>query len=162
MERDYEQLVQYLKDEEQFYSELLELSFQKKKSIIANDVDTLNFIIEKEKNIVLNISNIEKSRTRCTTNIGRRLNLGDAPTLTQIIDVSEEDVLELKTLLKEFKKTLTQVKTENLINNDLVKDQLGFIDSFKSAFFGSQSNYGIDGKDVTTKRQNVNLLDRMV
>jgi FlgN protein. len=162
MERDYERLVQYLTSEKKFYSELLEISPQKKKAIIANDIDVLNFIVEKEKNIIENIEIMGKNRIQCIANIGRKLNLDHNPTLKQIIDTSKEDVSELENLQKELKQIVTQLKAHNSINNDLARIQLDFIYSFKSAFFDGQGSYGVDGKDVDAKRQSVNLLDRMV
>lgn len=162
MERDYERLVQYLKSEKQFYSELLEVSPQKKNAIIANDIDALNFIVEKEKSIIEKIEIMGKNRIQCIANIGRKLNLDNKPTLKQIIATSKEDASELESLLKELKQIVTQLKTHNSINNDLARIQLDYIYSFKSAFFDGKTSYGMDGKDVDAKRQSVNLLDRMV
>lgn len=162
MEQDFKLLARYLNSEKDLYIEILELSKKKQQAIVDNHVNELNFIVESEKDIAGKIISIERDRMACAADIAYKLGLNDNATLMGIISVSNDDTSELADLLQELKAIVERVKKHNTINNDLVRIQLDYIDSFKSAFFDGQGNYGVDGKDVTDKKQSINLFDRMV
>ncbi|MCX7714796.1 MAG: flagellar protein FlgN [Clostridia bacterium] len=162
MKQDMEQLIKCLNTQNYLYHEMLELSEKKRRAVVENDIDTLNFIVEQEKGIVEKLSAIEGLRIKCSERIGKQLGIEKNITLRQIIDKAEDTADVLSTLLKDLSETISSLKKLNGINSNLINMQLGYIENLKNAYFAADSSYGSDGKDKKEKTQSVNLFDRTV
>ena len=163
MENDIRTIAKSLNNLKKLYEEIAILSEEKKEAIIKNDVTKLNIIVEQEKDIIAQISDIEEIRQKCSAKIGNELGIGYKITLRQIIDNIEDNKDELMEALEELNEILGRVNRINKINNNLIKIQLNYIECFKSAFLeDGGSGYNMDGSENVEKTQSINLFDRMV
>lgn len=163
MEKDIKIIAKSLNNLKKLYEDIAILSERKKEAIIKNDVSTLNIIVEQEKEIIAQISDIEEIRQKCSARIGNELGIGYKITLRQIIDNITVNKEELMELLDELNGILDRVSKINNINSNLIKVQLNYIECFKSAFLDdSGAGYNMDGSENLDKTQSINLFDRMV
>lgn len=163
MEQNMQQLVKCLNTQKFLYDELLKLSEDKKQAIIKNKIDTLNEIVDKEKELIEQLNAIETFRIKCAEKVNKDLGLESNSTLTDVIAKAEGTADVLESLLKELSGVIGKLKDVNQLNTGLVNMQLDYIDCVKNAFFSTgTNNYGNDGKNTQDKQQNVNLFDRMV
>ncbi len=163
MDNEIRIIAKSLNNLKKLYEDIAVLSENKKDAIIKNDVSKLNVIVEQEKEIIEQISDIDEIRQRCSAKIGNELGIGYKITLRQIIDNIEENKDELMEALVELNEILEKVNRLNKINSNLIKVQLSYIECFKNAFLDeSGAGYNMDGSENMEKTQSVNLFDRMV
>lgn len=163
MNNDVKIIAKSLNNLKKLYGDIAILSEEKKEAIVKNDVNRLNAIVEQEKEIISQISDVEEIRQKCSAKIGSELGIGYKITLRQIIDNIEDNKDELMEALVELNEILDKVRRVNKINNNLIQIQLNYIECFKSAFLDeSGSGYNMDGSENVEKTQSVNLFDRMV
>lgn len=163
MEKDIRIIAKSLNNLKKLYEDIAVLSENKKDAIIKNDVSKLNIIVEREKEIIAQISDIDEIRQRCSAKVGNELGIGYKITLRQIIDNIEENKDELMEALVGLNEILEKVNRLNKINSNLIKVQLNYIECFKDAFLdASGTGYNVDGTENMEKTQSINLFDRMV
>ncbi len=163
MKQDMAQLVKCLNTQKFLYGELLKLSEEKRQAIVKNDINALNEIVDKEKELIAQLSAIENFRLKCSEKINKDLGLSGDSTLADVIQKAEGTADVLEGLLKELSGVIKKLKGVNEVNNGLINMQLDYIDCVKGAFFTTgTNNYGNDGKNAQEQNQSVNLFDRMV
>lgn len=163
MDKDLIIIAKSLNNLKKLYEDIAVLSENKRDAIVNNDVSALNIIVEQEKEIIAQISDIEEIRQKCSARIGNELGIGYKITLRQIIDNIDENKDELMEALAELNSLLSKVSRLNKINSNLIKVQLGYIECFKNAFLDeSGAGYNMDGTENMKKTQSINLFDRTV
>ena len=126
-----EELISTLSQEKELYLALLPIAEEKTKAIVANDLDSLQEITNREQLAVGRIGALERKRDEVITNMG--IVLGRKPqelTLAELIRVTEKQpkdqaaLTELKDALGVAVKKLADV---NERNNVLIRQSLDMI-----------------------------------
>ena len=126
-----EELLSTLSQEKELYLALLPIAEEKTKAIVANNLDELQEITNREQTAVGRISTLERKRDEVIQNMG--IVLGRKPqelTLTELIKITEKQpkdqaaLRELKDALGVAVKKLADV---NERNNVLIKHSLDMI-----------------------------------
>ena len=126
-----EELISTLSQEKELYLALLPIAEEKTKAIVANDLEKLQEITDREQESVGRISALERKRDEVITNMG--IVVGRKPqelTLTELIRVTEKQrsdqaaLAELKDALGKAVKKLADV---NQRNNVLIQQSLEMI-----------------------------------
>ncbi|MCR4716172.1 MAG: flagellar protein FlgN [Lachnospiraceae bacterium] len=136
-----ETLIQVLDEECKVFDELLEVSQAKTQAIVANDIEKLQKVTDKEQDVLTTVTALEKKREEATTDIATVLGK-DAKnsTLKDIISYLNGQA-ETKNRLAEVHDRLldrvTRLSAENQHNAVLVKDQLDLIEFSLNAIRGA-------------------------
>lgn len=127
-----EELISTLSKERDIYVGLLPIAEEKTKAIVANKLDDLQEITNREQEAVDKISNLEKKRGEVVNNIG--IVLGRKPadlTLTELIRITERQpkdqavLIELKDALGTAVKKLAELNERNKV---LIQHSLSMIE----------------------------------
>lgn len=117
-----EELISTLSQETDFYNTLLPIAEEKTKAIVANDLERLQEITEREQEAVGRVNALERKRTEVINNMG--IVLGRKPqelTLTELIRVTEKQpkdraaLSELKEKLGDAVKKLEELNERNRV-----------------------------------------------
>ncbi len=127
-----EELISTLSQEKDLYLALLPIAEEKTKAIVANDLDELQRITDKEQMTVDRVTALERKRAEVIKNMG--IVLGRKPeelTLTELIKVAEkqpkvqEDLRELKDALGKSVRRLADLNERNRV---LIQQSLEMIE----------------------------------
>ncbi|RKD23540.1 FlgN protein [Caminicella sporogenes DSM 14501] len=166
MNKSVEQLILTLNKEYDVYAEVLKLAKKKKKVIIEGKVKELDSITGKEQVMIVTLGKLEKIRESIVNNIIKEMEIKDEiENITELVeyfdDEEREKVLEIRKKLVEI---LDEVKKENNLNSELIKQSLEYIE-FNKNLLMTLNNQGVtyganaDEKDVKVK---TNLFDMKV
>lgn len=117
-----EELISTLSQEKDIYLTLLPIAEEKTKAIVANDLEALQKVTEKEKEMVDRVTALERKRSEVINNMG--IVLGRKPqelTLTELICVAEkqprdkEVLTELKDVLGTAVRKLEDINERNKV-----------------------------------------------
>ena len=120
-----EELISTLSQEKELYLALLPIAGEKTKAIVANDLEKLQEITDREQEAVGRISALERKRDEVITNMG--IVLGRKPeelTLTELIRVTEKqrsDQVALSELKDALGKVVKKLADVNERNNALIQ-----------------------------------------
>ena len=127
-----EEMISTLSQEKELYLALLPIAEEKTKAIVANDLEALQRITDKEQEAIDRVGALERKRTEVLNNMG--IVLGRKPeelTLTELIKVAEKqpkaqaDLRELKDALGKSVKRLADL---NERNGALIRQSLEMIE----------------------------------
>ncbi len=127
-----EELISTLTEEEELYRELIPVSEEKTKAIVANDLDELQAITEREQVMVDRVGVLEKKRLETVQNIGIVLNRNpDTLTLSAIVDMLKkqpEEQKKLREIHDKLRATTGRLKDINSQNKSLIGEALEMIE----------------------------------
>ena len=127
-----EEMISTLSQEKDLYLTLLPIAEEKTKAIVANDLEALQRITDKEQEAIDRVGALERKRAEVLNNMG--IVLGRKPeelTLTELIKVAEKqpkvqaDLCELKDALAKSVKRLADL---NERNGALIRQSLEMIE----------------------------------
>lgn len=139
-----QELVQVLQEMTDIHRQLLELSHSKREVLVQNQVEELNAIVNKENKLIRQLDELDKKRVfeidRYVVGKGYRRNpsitVGDLIRIT----FKAEDKEALSDAHGELLQLVKQLKTANDLNQDLIKQSLGFIDFSLNMLVGEESD----------------------
>ena len=160
-----DQLVMALEKEEEIYQDILDLSLNKKQAIIDGDVKKLEKIVNKEKALAMSLIKLDNIRVRIVNEILKENGVDSVENITELSEyinpMAKEKILNLKSKLNHV---IKKVRNENDLNNDLVKQQLDYIqfniDLMTNVDLGS-NNYSKEAND-NVKKGRKNLFDAKI
>lgn len=126
-----EELISTLSQEKEVYLDLLPIAEEKTKAIVANDLDRLQKITEREQVAVGRINTLERKRSEVITNMG--IVLGRKPqelTLAELIRITDKqpkDQAALTELKDALGKAVRKLADVNGRNNTLIQHSLEMI-----------------------------------
>lgn len=160
-----EQLILTLEKEEEIYNEVLELAKEKKQVIIDNDINRLEEITKREKGLIITLGKIDNIRIKIVNEILKENNIDSVENITELSKfLDQEAKLKITRLKNKLSHLIDNVKTINHTNNDLVKQQLDYINfnvDLLTKLDMNSSNYNQKASDKT-KRGRKNLFDAKV
>ncbi len=127
-----EELITTLEKENEIYSNLLPVQEKKKRTIIVNDLKTLQEITQQEQEVIQQIGALERKRQEVMTNIGMVLNRDpdtlDLPALIKLLEKQPEEKKRLSLVYDNLKQTVHQLVDINKLNQSLIEESLDMIE----------------------------------
>lgn len=164
--KSVEQLILTLNKEYDIYEEVLKLAKEKRRIIIEGRVKELDGITRKEQSIIVTLGKLENIREAVVNNIIKEMEIkDDVENITSLVkyldDEDREKVLEIK---EKLVKLLDEVKKENDLNSQLIKQSLEYIEFNKNLLTSLENQgltYGANANEKNVKVKN-NLFDMKV
>ena len=153
-----EELMEILKEEVDLLKTIKELAYQKTEIIINSKIEELSKISEEEEKIVDKMAGLEKKRLVLldTWGVDKKI------TLSEIIEKVPEDNRDLIEIWEELTLLLIDIKDKNNLNNELLKDNLEWLDFNINLLTQTLSPNTYDGKKSKANLSNKNFFDRKV
>ncbi len=127
-----EELITTLEKENEIYTNLLPVQEKKKKTIIVNDLKTLQEITKEEQEVIQQIGDLERKRQEVLSNIGMVLNRDpntlDLPALIKLLEKQPEEKKRLSVVYDSLKKTVHRLVDINNLNKSLIEESLEMIE----------------------------------
>ena len=127
-----EELITTLEKENEIYTKLLPVQEKKKKTIIVNDLNTLQEITKEEQEVIQQIGALERKRQQIITNMGMVLNRApeklDLPALIKLLEKQPEEQKRLSVVYDSLKKTVKRLVDINNLNKALIEESLEMIE----------------------------------
>ncbi len=127
-----EELITTLEKENEIYTNLIPVQEKKKKTIIVNDLKTLQEITKEEQEVIQQIGDLERKRQEVLTNIGLVLNRDpntlDLPALIKLLEKQPEEKKRLSVVYDSLKKTVHRLVDINNLNKSLIEESLEMIE----------------------------------
>lgn len=152
-----EELVRILKEELNILYILKELTYEKTDIIINNEVENLEKITKKEEELINKMGIAEKNRLQLMDSWGVDIKTP----LTQVIEKVSEGKDELIEIKDKLVSSLDDIRRRNNINNELIKDNLQWLDFNMNLISNIQTPTTYGKKDKETG-PNSSLFDRKV
>jgi len=135
---------------------LNEISFKKTDMIINNQIPELEQTTKKEESLINEIGLLEEKREKLFDIWGLAI---DTP-ISDVIEKIPEDNSGLIVLKDNLKKVFEKLQLRNTLNNDLIKENLDWIDFNINLITGMQTpqSYGKDNKKTNV----TSIFDRKV
>lgn len=132
MENLLQNLVDTLNKMTIIYKDILQNAQDKRKQIISGDIDKLESVIYRERNLSENILLLEEKRRYIMQSINRSIGKSEnIPTLRELIEqIRDPYKSELKKQYDVISEVITKVKNVNTINTLLTKYSLEYVNNF--------------------------------
>jgi flagellar biosynthesis/type III secretory pathway chaperone len=152
-----EELEQILSEELIVVQKLKEISLEKTNMIMENKVEELELTIKKEESLINQMALLEEKRIKLLDTWGLNVNTP----ISNLIDKIGEDKRELLHIKEELTINLEELSTRNMLNNDLIQENLDWVDFNMNLITQAESptSYG-KGKD--NKPGSTSIFDRKV
>lgn len=126
---EIESLVGILKEEEEIYSEILELANKKTDMIAEDNIEEIEAIAKEEEEKLKQAKILEYKREDEITKIEKKLGIEKITDLSSLLNHVKDEKLreDLKQRQLKFKDTLEELRRVNMINNTLIQDALEYI-----------------------------------
>ena len=152
-----EELMQTLVQEEKLYAELIPIEEEKTRAIVGNDLQGMQAITERERDMVDRTTALEAKREEIAVNIATVL--GKDPKTITLDEIEEslkrqpEDRKKLQSIHDALKKTVNRLKTINDQNKELLQESMNMVEFNMNVMRSSQmssgsSNYGSNASEV--------------
>jgi len=155
-------LTATVKSQKQLYDEVLQLAKKKQAAIERGDSGELDYIVEAEQLLILELGNLEKSRNRIIDETAKKYGLDQSKlTVKNWPDATGKEKEQLLNLQKEFGETLKDVDNFNKTNQKLISMQLDYIKHvLESAGEKNKTNsYGSSGNIKRDKSDDAKVVD---
>ena len=127
-----EELISTLTEEEALYQEMIPVSEEKTRVIVANDLEALQTVTEKEQVMVDKVGALEKKRMETVKNIGIVLSRNpETLTLHSIVEMlhnQPEEQQKLRAIHDKLRVTTGRLKDINSQNKLLIEESLEMIE----------------------------------
>ncbi len=126
--RDMRPLLQVMTDQKDVHRILLDISTQKKDVLIQNDVNVLNGIVQREKQLILRAKELEEQRMEIIDELTCDMNIkGKKLTFSKVIELCEEPLRqEFAQLKRELSDIVLKLKRSNELNKKLIQTHMDF------------------------------------
>lgn len=163
-----EELIETLDAEELLYRELIPVEEDKTRAVIANDLQSLQEIAVRERELVDKTSALEKKREQVAMDIATVL--GKNPktiTLEQIAEVLKnqpDDQKKLQDVHDRLRKTVSRLQEINDQNKELLKEAMEMVEFNMNVIRSTRmssgsSNYSSDASEVAGMAPQHGLFD---
>lgn len=162
-----EDLIATLEEENEIYVRLLPVQEVKKKTIIINDLKTLQEITRQEQDVIQQIGALERKRQEVITNIGTVINRDpktlDLPALIGLLEKQPEEQRRLSLIYDSLKETVRRLEDINALNQSLIEESLEMIEFnlnfIQSTRMSPGNNYNKDAVGVNMPVSQAGVFD---
>ena len=152
-----EELEQILSEELIVVQKLKEISLEKTSMIMENKVEELELTIKKEESLINQMALLEEKRIKLLDTWGLNVNTP----ISNLIDKIGEDKRELLHIKEELTINLEELSTRNMLNNDLIQENLDWVDFNMNLITQAESPTSY-GKGNDNKPGSTSIFDRKV
>jgi flagellar biosynthesis/type III secretory pathway chaperone len=157
-------------DEYTIASDMAQLGLDKQRIIIANDIDQLNVMMQREGYLASEFGRLEADRYRIQQQLADLYQVPqtDATAAAIILKIQNSDrelALSLQEKIKQLQTVVEQLKEINRHNNDLIGFTLDYLDFVQSMLEGDVAGvYSDDGRpaEEQTFRMGKKILDHRI
>ena len=169
MIQELEDFYTLLREQRNTQQELLDLSYEKKQTIISNNTQRLNEIVQQEMKLLSTINSVEKRRAKALPKLSKNMNVPEnSITLNTIIEHTAGEIRKRFILLKKEMNALLKTQVEiNDLNQELLKTHIDYTNTMLDLIVGAEDPlnnlYGGDGKaPEKAARKNAGLFDKQI
>lgn len=160
-------VIDILKKEHSYYKDMLELSKSKKRLIIEGKVGELDKIVKLEQNMIFNVGQLEKKREEAVVKLCSALGVNNDQTMISELArlLKPELKNELEKIQRELQGTLSELKSVNDLNGQLLEQSLEYIDYSINIIAGAGMETGSLYEDMSknkSKTSKKNIFDTKV
>ena len=152
-----EELMDTLVKEEKLYAELIPIEEEKMRAIVGSDLQSMQAITDKERDMVDRTTALEAKREEIAVNIATVL--GKNPKTITLDDIENslkrqpEDRKKLQQIHDKLRKTVARLKDINDQNKELLQESMDMVEFNMNVMRSAQmtagsSNYGSDASEV--------------
>lgn len=156
------ELFELLDKENKLYEELLQLSNEKKRVVVTNQIKELEQIVKKEQGFIKTVVQLEKMRTKVVEELAASYGMVHLEHLSELEPyLSAADQKSLTRLKEGLFGTIKQLTDVNKLNGELIHQSLEFIEFSYNLYRNIQSsgtNYD-DTAGETKLEKNKSLFD---
>jgi flagellar biosynthesis/type III secretory pathway chaperone len=152
-----EELISTLNAEEEVYRSLIPIEEEKTRAVITNDLNSLQEITVRERDLVDQTSALEGKREQVASDIATVLGMNpDSITLRQIADVLKnqpEDQKKLRDVHDRLRTTVGRLREINNQNQELIEQSMEMVEYNMNVIRSTRmssgsSNYASDASEV--------------
>lgn len=125
-------IIDYMKRQDELHRQLIEAGNDKKQAIIANDVERLAAVMNRENRLLKQVAETEALRQGAAEDFLREKGIRSQLQLTVTemtrLVFNPEEKTELLDVQRQLMDRLTELKELNQINRELIEQSLAFID----------------------------------
>ncbi|ANY74062.1 flagellar protein FlgN [Paenibacillus ihbetae] len=125
-------IIDYMKRQDELHRQLIEAGNDKKQAIIANDVERLAAVMNRENRLLKQVAETEALRQGAAEEFLREKGIRSQLQLTVTemtrLVFNPEEKTELLDVQRQLMDRLTELKELNQINRELIEQSLAFID----------------------------------
>jgi flagellar biosynthesis/type III secretory pathway chaperone len=162
MEPVIQELIKLMEEQKKIYTELLNLSRNKRKYLIKGDIESIDAVTKQEELLIYNAGKLENMRIDCFRRAAEKYGCDKDSTLKDILsDLPDEEAAALGKLYQEFSLMLNELENLNTENTGLIQQSLRFV-NFTVDVLSQQTTpvYNAE-KELKVERLN-KLLDKKV
>jgi len=156
--------VEIMNQEVGCFTKLLDLLMGEQKSLIDNDIDSLQTVLQEQDNLLAQISGLEKKRLEVSTAISQKLKVEKGELtigrLTRLVKGCQG--VELEKLGNTLLELQRRIETANRNNKLLIKQSMRYVDRCLNILTGeaeSSKTYAKTGR-ITRNRKEPRVMDR--
>lgn len=163
-----EELIQTLDEEEKVYRALIPIEEEKTRAVIANDLESLQSITDRERELVDRSSALEGKREQVALDIATVLGRNPQTiTISEIVDVLKnqpKDQKKLQDIHDRLRRTVMRLQEINNQNRDLIENSMEMIEYNMNVIRSTRmssgsSNYSSDASEVAGMAPQHGLFD---
>ena len=127
----FDRLIEILQSQLSLFSELLELSRQKKAYLVKNDIEGIRRLTACENSLIGKLQRLERERVSMVSDLAKRLNVSiTGLTLTKLAESAREPQVkkQLGCLRVQLRSQMDELKSVNEQNKTLINHSLEYID----------------------------------
>ncbi|MBP2636916.1 MAG: FlgN protein [Firmicutes bacterium] len=147
----WEKLIVILNQTLQIYQALLQISRQKRETLIAADPQTLDQLTKQEEMLIIEAGKLEKQRQPIMQELAAALGitLNDVTLSTLVQYADDETAAELEEISEEFLDITAELTQLNELNEKLIKQSLEYINYNINVLSqtAAESTYAPQGQD---------------
>ncbi len=126
--QDMRPLLQAMTEEKDVHQMLLDIAIQKKEVLIHNEVNMLNGIVQRERQLVLRAGELEEQRQELVEDLAGHLSMeGNELSFANVIELCDEPLKrEFCDLKKDLGDIVLQLRQNNDINKRLIQTHMDY------------------------------------
>lgn len=157
-----QELLEVLQKQKEKYQQLMDLSQQKRQSLIKGDLAELNEITQGEESLIFALGKLENEREQCFQQLALVANLAENASLKEVLTVLPlEHQRDLAQVQEEFARLIAQLTHLNQENMGLLEQSLQFV-NFTVEAISEQSQPLYNEEREVKVAQLRNILDKKV
>lgn len=167
VDKEVNTVIEILVNEYDYYRDMLEMSKSKKRIIVEGKVADLDKIVKLEQNMIFNIGQLEKKREEEVAKLCRSLELNrNRINISELMQILQpEQKKELEDIQSKLRDILSELKSVNDINGQLIEQSLEYIDYSINLVAGTGMETGSLYEDIgknKSKQNKKNIFDTKV
>lgn len=167
VDKEVSSVIEILGNEYDYYKDMLELSKSKKKIIVEGKVAELDKMVKLEQNMIFNIGQLERKREETVARLCKDMELNSGITnISELMQVLQpEHKKQLEDMQLKLRGILSELKTINDINGQLIEQSLEYIDYSINLLAGTGMETGSLYEDIgknKNKQRDKNIFDTKV